>query len=99
MSDYFKDIKVDDRVWSSSYGWGTLSSIADNTEYPLVIYFEYGEYEFYTRDGRVHIDSKVQSLFWDEIKLKAPPKPKQKKVITFKAAAFLKGENIENLKI
>ena len=78
MNTTFENAKVGDRVWSVEYGWGTIEAIGKGA-YPVVVSFDCGisiAHTFSGNDGSV----KLQTLFWDEIKIEAPPRPKRKVV-------------------
>ena len=72
----FAGVKVGDKVWSITEGWGTIiDRFRSRAEYPLVVEFENREQKTYTLWGRLHIKDISPTLFWDEIEIKAPPKP------------------------
>lgn len=74
MTTTFETAKVGDRVWASVSGWGTIKSI-DDSEYPITVYYDNGEYDTYTIDGVLFKDGGLQVLFWDEVVIEAPVKP------------------------
>ena len=70
----FADIKVGDEVWDVCRGWGVVCGLTQHQTYPVDV--EFGEiYDSYTRDGFFTLDDINPTLYWDEIKLEAPPKP------------------------
>jgi len=88
----FRDAKVGDRVWSPIGGWGTVISTSCNSkhpDYPIEIKYDVYDRGVYDRgdksstlrtfrhDGSVFGDGN-QVLFWDEVKIIPPPKPKRK---------------------
>jgi hypothetical protein len=71
----FENAKVGDRVWSVGMGWGEIVQIEERC-----IYVSFGKTSptiRYTKHGREHIDVN-QTLFWDEIKIVPPLRPKRK---------------------
>jgi hypothetical protein len=73
----FEDAKVGDKVYSPAFGWGEISYIYTSKKYPLSIKFYDDpdeDYEF-TFEGYYFKDVPRQSLFWDEVHIKAPIKP------------------------
>jgi hypothetical protein len=76
----FRDAKVGDRVWDITSGWGKINNIISwPTEYPVVVVFGEDEFPYsYTYQGRMTTSDINPSLFWDEVKIIPPPKPKQK---------------------
>lgn len=70
----FADIKVGDKVWGISQGWGVVTTLMVCHTYPIEVEFEHGD-GTYTRDGYYILEDINPSLFWDEIEVKAPPKP------------------------
>ena len=83
MIERFKDAKVGDRVWSDRWGWGQVTEIRsiNSTEYPILVEFNVnGRHQFntYTFSGRDYIHHIHPSLFWDEIAIISPPKPKRR---------------------
>lgn len=98
---YFDGIKVGDRVWSIEYGWGFVKELK-NTCYPIVVQFDSEDHQQFTMNGKFFTNSPNQSLFWDEVKITPPPRPKVKEkksetkwtsicVETGKAVDFLYG--------
>lgn len=70
----FDGIKVGDKVWDICEGWGVVSELLEGHDYPICVEFEYVD-STYTRDGYYDLKHVNPSLFWDEIEVKAPPKP------------------------
>ena len=82
MIERFKDAKVGDRVWSYRWGWGKVIKIRpiNSTEYPILVEFNVNDrhqVDTYTFSGRDYIQHIHPSLFWDEIAIISPPKPKR----------------------
>jgi len=74
----FESAKVGDWVWSSTQGWGSVIDNHDGTTYPIRVSFNNGNIitTFTTNGMRVESD-KYPTLFWDEVKITAPSKPKR----------------------
>ena len=72
----FEGIKIGDRVYDWTFGWGTVNEICLNDTYPIRVVFdrENGHVAF-TFDGRYLTSDKNPTLFWDEPKLEIPKKP------------------------
>lgn len=66
--------KKGDRVWSISYGWGTILDIEHRNEKPVLVKFNCGKYKEYTLDGKEEIYSINPTIFWNEIKIEIPNK-------------------------
>lgn len=76
MTTTFETAKVGDKVWSAENGWGEIWSINDSDSYPIgVIWSNQKCCTTYTLGGKRLIAHDHQSLFWDEIEIKAPTKP------------------------
>ena len=75
---YFDGIQVGDKVWSSEYGWGVVKYVFPPNQVQICVDFKMDECRF-DYSGKRNADlSCFQSLFWDEIKITPPPKPKKK---------------------
>lgn len=75
---YFDGIQVGDRVWTFRIGWGTVYNL-DNTETPICVNLDDRvSSQHFTMNGKLHKEDICQSLFWDEIKITPPPRPKKK---------------------
>ncbi|MBS7349212.1 MAG: hypothetical protein KIG95_03470 [Comamonas sp.] len=75
MTTTFETAKVGDKVWGVENGWGEIQSINVSDNYPIrVIWGNYSN-TTYTLEGKRAIAHNHQSLFWDEIEIKAPTKP------------------------
>lgn len=77
MSEYFDNVTLDDKVWDVGYGWGKVWACEVNPPRLSVrfgdasVRYRYNGYE----SGSVC--SINQTLFWNEIKITPPPKPKK----------------------
>ena len=86
--DDFSQVKVGDRLWfiTASYrGWVVIGNINSASRNPLAIYdvrqdIYCGDFTF---SGRC-TEGGPQCLFWDEVHIIPPPKPKEKpkKIVT-----------------
>lgn len=81
----FENARVGDRLWSSEYGWGKVIEILDISH--LKVYFDEctslnQDSAFYSVLG-IRNAGNYRTLFWDEVKFEAPPRPKRmvKKVV------------------
>jgi len=62
----FSEAKVGDRVWSSRWGWGTVTHFSLlNDPYIIKVRFPFKGDGTFTADGRYHV-SEAPSLFWEE---------------------------------
>lgn len=76
----FKNAIVGDRVWSIRKGWGTVIKVDTDSDYPIKVRLDVSErIEGYTYDGRFTSVDLGPELFWDEVHIVAPSKPKVKR--------------------
>ena len=68
----FSKAKVGDKVWNYKTGWDQITKILCNSTYPIMT--QRGRY---TLSGHNVTSDKNPSIFWDEIKIEPPPKPKR----------------------
>jgi hypothetical protein len=73
---YFDGLKVGDRVWEIKSHWGFVDEILNTYLNPIKVVFKNRGYGFYRMDGRCSEFDLGQILFWDEIKIVPPPRPK-----------------------
>ena len=66
-----EEIKPGDRVWHILQGWKTVSRIVPDAAYPI----RTGGYSL-NSDGYESDTDKSPSIFWDEVHITPPPKPK-----------------------
>jgi len=78
METTFENARANDRVWSVEYGWGTVEFVSKGI-YPVVVSFDCGIDVAHTFSGSAGSFG-LQTLFWDEVKIEAPPRPKRKVV-------------------
>lgn len=89
----FENAKVGERVWSSRYGWGEIYNIFKDDHYPLEVIFIIEPNLFrtlstrYTSLGKCCVTDLTPELFWDEIKIISPQKPKKKVIKTIELYA------------
>lgn len=76
MTTTFETSKVGDKVWSLWSGWGEIRETSRSKGYPIYVRFQNGIYESFTLGGFISEDDITQSLFWDEVVIDAPVKPK-----------------------
>ena len=72
----FDDAKAGDRVWSSGWGWGNICKISPDSTYPLIVQFSRSRFTF-TIEGRISVEHINPTLFWDEVKIVPPERPKE----------------------
>ena len=80
METTFENANVGDRVWWYETGsWGVITIIKKFSDFPIEVKFLEGKrkYEVFTVGGTTDLGLK-QVLFWDAIKIEAPPRPKLK---------------------
>ena len=88
MSSYFDGVKVGDRVWSyDKQKWGTVTGTHCDSSFPIVVNFSdvidevlpenMAELFPFSYTGRGPYQT-GQTLFWDEVKITPPPRPKRK---------------------
>lgn len=77
MSTTFETASIGDRVWSLTLGWGTIAHTLyeDEQFYPIMVELDSGERESFTKEGLLYTHHIHQTLFWDEVEIKAPTKP------------------------
>lgn len=75
----FKDAKVGDRVWSMVSKWGHIESIDGDF---IKVRYDAGGYDEYTPEGcypgYYQRGIPFPILYWDEVKITPPPRPKRK---------------------
>lgn len=71
----FRNAKVGDRVWDILKGWGTITSISEDNDYPIRVTSDEHIWTIFTLDGKRTKEDINPSLFWDKIKFEAPEKP------------------------
>ena len=71
MKLHGEEIKPGDRVWHILLGWQTVSRIVPEAAYPIRM----GGYSL-NSDGHESDTDKNPSIFWDELHITSPPKPK-----------------------
>ena len=75
---YLEGIKVGDKVWEYLSGWGEVLQVyTGDCDYPIKVSFGDGCYDDYDFNGRNYRE-KNPTLFWDEVKMTPPPRPKRK---------------------
>jgi hypothetical protein len=79
MEEMFRGAKVGDKVWDFLFGWGFVIGVDfGDEEYPISVEFNDKEQNIWYSYSGVRIGTGVPTLFWDEVKFVAPPKPKRK---------------------
>ena len=90
MTTTFETAQVGDRVYHYKYGWATITNIKKESNYPIIINYDFS----FTYEGFLDKSDKNQSLFWDEVTITPPSKPLPKlevdtKVIVWHSEAGL----------
>ena len=67
----FEDAKVGDRVFHYKYGWSTITNIKKESDYPIIIDYDFS----FTYEGFADKSDSNPSIFWDEVKIVPPSKP------------------------
>jgi hypothetical protein len=80
MTTTFETAKVGDRVFSHTFGWGTIYVVDKNSNYPIQVLFTDNS-ESFTVEGFYYRNKPTQSLFWNEYTIEAPVKPLPIKLI------------------
>ena len=70
----FSDAKVGDRAWSFEYGWGTITHVFYEKEYPIIFKSDTNRTCNFRFDGKRDINDINPTLFWNEIKFKITEK-------------------------
>jgi hypothetical protein len=77
METTFENARAGDAVWSLEFGWGEIAAIVKGSGYPVCVRFDDDDrLEKYLFDGKIY-RHRNQTLFWDEIPIIAPPRPKR----------------------
>lgn len=74
----FSDAKVGDRVWSIKDGWGKIYQIDHPIGFPIAVDFENESSRVFTTEGKETNDNLNPTLFWDEVKIVPPERPKER---------------------
>ena len=67
----FEDAKVGDRVFHYKYGWSTITNIKKESDYPIIIDYDFS----FTYEGFADKSDSNPSIFWDEVIITPPEKP------------------------
>ena len=71
----FKNAKVGDRAWFFEYGWGTITHVFKDSEYPINFESDTKRICNFMIDGKRAVNDINPTLFWDEIKFEIPERP------------------------
>jgi len=74
----FENAKVGDKVWSCVYGWGEIKTIITEMKYPISVKFKRSNYTISYNWNGIRIPTENCTLFWDEINMTPPERPKRK---------------------
>jgi len=81
MTNEFTRDDIGKKVYCLRHGWGTIDDFIGGITYPVRVCFgtdDSDRRQSYTTKGIFTEGEKNQSLFWDEVKIIPPPRPKQK---------------------
>lgn len=81
MENDFSAVKVNDRVFHVRYGWYVVRATpkTNNSYFEITVTDNLGNFTIkFTRTGRMDESDLNPSVFWDEIKIVPPSKPKRK---------------------
>ena len=67
----FETAQVGDRVFHYKYGWSTITNIKKESDYPIIIDYDFS----FTYEGFADKSDSNPSIFWDEVKIVPPSKP------------------------
>lgn len=73
----FENVKVGNKVWSIIHGWGTVKRFITGL-YPIEVVFNDSTVKSFAFNGKLSEGHTNRTLFWDEIKISPPPRPKRK---------------------
>ena len=73
----FDDAKVGDRVWDYMNGWADIDQISSENGHPIRVKYSGGGYNWYNFKGERQGCSGSPTLFWSEVKIVAPERPKE----------------------
>jgi hypothetical protein len=90
----FEDAKVGDKVYSVAFGWGEVVCTDGFEHYPIGVRFQSAviDTHYFTLGGCYYTDNPIQSLFWNEVHIKAPVKP-----VIIPATKVVNGVEIPNI--
>ena len=73
----FENAKIGDKVWEIELGWGEIVNIIKSSTYPLMVKFNInGSIMTFDLSGKYTKIAINPTLFWDEINVEIPKKPK-----------------------
>lgn len=88
----FSNVKVGDKVWSFSNGFGVIIHINPRLNYSLEVKFEDDTLETFNYSGRRAEKDKYSTLFWDEVVFEVPEKPLPKLEVDAKVIVWDHGQ-------
>ena len=78
MTTTFETASIGDEVWCVSLGWGAITDIIQTDDYPIVVRFDTRKLDTFTMEGRLYKDDLNPTLFWSEVRIVVPTKPRPK---------------------
>jgi hypothetical protein len=100
---YFDEVRINDKVWDLIHGWGHVCIIdrEGGDIRRMVVQFNDGEKYAYWPEGREYSSDTFsrQRLFWDEVKIVPPPRPKRKIKKTIWVNVYSSPKDLTGLRI
>ena len=84
----FSNVKVGDKVWSFSNGWGVVERTGESSIYTLRVRYNEVYTVLYTEDGKMYNSDMYPTLFWDEVVFEVPIKPLPKLEVDTKVVVW-----------
>ena len=76
----FSEAKVDDRVYSMKYGWGTIEKFSPSINRIFVVFDDGNAHGYFFSGYFVYSPNReFRDLYWDVPQIIDPPRPKEKK--------------------
>lgn len=85
MMDDFSTSKSGDKLWSPMFGWGEVIDITS----ACITILSSSNHETYFNLNGSYFKNGPQCLFYDEVKIIPPSKPKEKKVVVIDGVTWL----------
>jgi hypothetical protein len=58
-------------------GWGTVGEIKEDDSWSIRVEFDNGNNEAFNKEGKIYEENAFPTLFWDEVHITPPPRPKR----------------------
>jgi hypothetical protein len=83
--------KVGDRVFDAAFGWGEVTGYETNSSFPVGVFFDIGEHDSYTRDGRL-TENSIPTLSFTEYTLEGFSQERPEPEIKFPCTGMFEGK-------